>query len=72
MMFDDKCTIRNKNRDWDYVAHTGSIVVFLARYGNMFATNASTLDQYIPKETLISHLGKSSFTCGILMGGEEF
>ena len=56
VVVDGMCTIKNQNRGQDDVAHSGSIAVFPASFGNMFVMNASTLERYIPNAILDSHL----------------
>ena len=59
-------------RDCDDAVHSGSIMVLPPSFRDVFLINASTLEQYIRISTFFNHLGKSSFTRGALMVGEEF
>ena len=72
MIVDVRCNIKNENRAQDDVAHYRSVAVLTFSFGNIFAMNVYTPEQYIPDYTLYFHLGKSSFALGVLMVGSEF
>ena len=51
-MLDFRYTIKNENMERDDIAHSGSVAVFPDSTGNTFAMNTSTLEIYIPNNTL--------------------